>query len=264
MDQWNLTWEWMRNEFIYSMKGAYAHKKDPSECIFGPQGQYYKDFDFSSVMNCQKKPVISDLPPEKENDEKIGKLPYCCKNGTLLPKTMNETKARAIFQLEVFKLPPDMNRTALTPPQNWKIEGVLNPTYKCSPPFRVDPSEFPDPSGISATISTIASWQVTCNITRTKPKQAKCCVSFSAYYSDSAIPCNTCACGCDEHARCDKNAAPLMLPPDALLHPFANRTDKAKAWHTLKSKGHLPAKLPCPDNCGMSINWHVNSNYKTG
>ncbi|KAL2496165.1 COBRA-like protein 10 [Forsythia ovata] len=175
VDQWNLTWEWMRNEFIYSMKGAYAHKKDPSECIFGPQGQYYKDFDFSSVMNCQKKPVISDLPPEKENDEKIGKLPYCCKNGTLLPKTMNETKARAIFQLEVFKLPPDMNRTALNPPQNWKIEGVLDPTYKCTPPFRVDPSEFPDPSGISATISTIASWQVTCNITRTKPKQAKCC-----------------------------------------------------------------------------------------
>ncbi|KAL2476250.1 COBRA-like protein 10 [Abeliophyllum distichum] len=53
MDQWNLTWEWMRNEFIYSMKGAYTHKKDPSECIFGPQGQSYKDFDFSSVMNCQ-------------------------------------------------------------------------------------------------------------------------------------------------------------------------------------------------------------------
>ncbi|KAL2476251.1 COBRA-like protein 10 [Abeliophyllum distichum] len=73
---------------------------------------------------------------------------------------MNETKARAIFLLEVFKLPPDMNRTALNPPQNWEIEGVLNPTYKCSPPFRVDPSEFPDPSGISATISTIASWHI--------------------------------------------------------------------------------------------------------
>lgn len=56
--------------------------------------------------------------------------------------------ARDISQLEVFKLPPNMNRTARNPPQNWKIESVLNPTYKCNPPFRVDPSEFPDPSGI--------------------------------------------------------------------------------------------------------------------
>lgn len=141
LDQWNLTWEWMRNEFIYDMRGAYTHRMDPSECIYGPQGQYYKDFDFSTVMNCQKKPLISDLPSEKENDEKMGKLPFCCKNGVLLPKTMNETKARAMFQLQVFKLPPDLNRTAITPPMNWKIVGRLNSDYKCGPPVRVDPTE---------------------------------------------------------------------------------------------------------------------------
>ncbi|KAK6149337.1 hypothetical protein DH2020_016862 [Rehmannia glutinosa] len=263
LDQWNLTWEWMRNEFINTMRGAYTHKKDPSECIYGPQGQYYQDFDFSTVMNCQKKPIIADLPPESENDDKVGKLPYCCKNGTLLPKTMNETKARAIFQLEVFKLPPDMNRTALNPPQNWKIEGRLNPTYKCGPPIRVDPTEFPDPSGIDATTSAVASWQVTCNMTRPKPKGNKCCVSYSAYYSDSAVPCNTCACGCDEEARCDANAAQLLLPTDALLVPFSNRTEKALAFARIKHKPP-PKKLPCPDNCGVSINWHIDSDYKNG
>ncbi|PIN05591.1 hypothetical protein CDL12_21867 [Handroanthus impetiginosus] len=263
LDQWNLTWEWMRNEFIYSMKGAYTHRKDPSECVYGPQGQYYKDFDFSPVMNCQKKPFISDLPPEKENDDNVGRLPYCCKNGTLLPKTMNETKSRAIFQLQVFKLPPDLNRTALTPPQNWNIKGRLNPIYKCSPPIRVDPTEFPDPTGIPAVASAIASWQVTCNITHPKPKQAQCCVSYSAYYSDAAIPCNTCACGCGEEARCDQNAAALPLPPSALLVPFANRTDIAKAFAKIQHR-HLPMKLPCPDNCGVSINWHIDSDYKTG
>ncbi|KAL2472976.1 COBRA-like protein 10 [Forsythia ovata] len=263
LDQWNLTWDWMRNEFINSMRGAFTHRKDPSDCIYGAQGQYYQDFDFSTVLNCQKKPVISDLPPELQNDDKVGKLPYCCKNGTLLPNTMNETKARAIFQLEVFKLPPDMNRTALYPPQNWKIEGVLNPSYKCGPPFRVDPTEFPDPSGIASTSSAVASWQVTCNITRPKPKQAKCCVSFSAYYAESVVPCSTCACGCDDDARCNQNADPLPLPPDALLVPFDNRTEKAKAWAHLKHH-KLPAKLPCPDNCGVSINWHVDTDYKTG
>ncbi|PIN08538.1 hypothetical protein CDL12_18883 [Handroanthus impetiginosus] len=263
LDQWNLTWEWMRNEFINTMRGAYTHKKDPSDCIYGPQGQYYRDFDFSSVMNCQKKPVIADLPPELQNDDNVGRLPYCCKNGALLPKTMNDTKARAIFQLEVFKLPPDMNRTALTPPQNWKIEGLLNPTYKCGPPVRVDPTEFPDPSGIDATTSAVASWQVTCNMTRPKPKQAKCCVSYSAYYTDAAIPCNTCACGCDEDAHCDKNASPLLLPSDALLVPFANRTAKALAFAGIKHRT-VPKKLPCPDNCGVSINWHIDSDYKNG
>ncbi|KAL3851241.1 hypothetical protein ACJIZ3_013123 [Penstemon smallii] len=263
LDQWNLTWEWMRNEFIYSMKGAYTHQMDPSECIYGPQGRYYRDFDFSNVMNCQKKPVISDLPPEKENDDKVGRLPYCCKNGTLLPKTMNETQARALFQLEVFKLPPDMNRTAVNPPQNWNIVGRLNPTYKCSPPIRVDPTEFPEPTGIPATTSAITSWQVTCNMTKPKRREAKCCVSFSAFYSDMAVPCPTCACGCEENTKCNRTAAPLLLPPDALLVPFVNRTARALAFARIKKKS-LPRQLPCPDNCGVSINWHVESDYSDG
>ncbi|GER36505.1 COBRA-like protein [Striga asiatica] len=266
LDQWNLTWEWMRNEFIYSMRGAYTHHRDPSNCIYGPQGQYYKDFDFSTVVTCEKHPVIADLPPESANDDNIGRLPFCCNNGTLLPKTMNETKARSVFQLEVFKLPPDMNRTALNPPQNWKIQGRINPTYKCGPPVRVDPSQFPDPTGIDATTSAIASWRVTCNMTRPKPKQAKCCVSYSAYYSDSAVPCPTCACGCepeDEKPRCDADANPLLLPTSALLVPFANRTEKALAFARIKHHA-VPRRLPCADNCGVSINWHIDSDYKNG
>ncbi|KAJ7948473.1 COBRA-like protein [Quillaja saponaria] len=152
LDHWNLTWEWMRGEFIYNMRGAYTHKKDPSECIYGPAGKYYQDFDFSKVMNCAKKPIIADLPPDRAEDKDVGKLPYCCKNGTILPKLMDESKAR------------------------------------CSPPIRVDPTEFPDPSGLDTTTSAIASWQIICNITRPKPKAARCCVSFSAFYNDSVIP----------------------------------------------------------------------------
>ncbi|GER25402.1 COBRA-like protein [Striga asiatica] len=74
--------------------GPTTHHRDPSECIYGPQGQYYKDFDFSTAVTCEKRPVITDLPPESANDDKIGRLPSCCNNGTLLPKTMNETKSR--------------------------------------------------------------------------------------------------------------------------------------------------------------------------
>ncbi|CAN4102759.1 unnamed protein product [Withania somnifera] len=250
LDHWNLTWEWMRNEFIYSIKGAHTHRKDPFECIYGPQGQYYKNFDFTTVTNCHKKPIISDLPKEKANDDKMGKLPYCCRNGTLLSPIMNETETRSIFQMEVFKLPSDLNRTALNPPQNWKIMGIINPTYTCGPPVRVDPSGFPDRQGIGIT-TAVASWQITCNITRPKPKEAKCCVSFSAFYADSVIPCNTCACGCEKTTK-------------SLLVPFENRDKMAKAWSSIKHLGPLPKKQPCPDNCGVSINWHVDSNLKTG
>lgn len=263
LDHWNLTWEWQKGEFIYSLKGAYARIKDQSECLYGPAGKYYRDLDFSNVANCQKKPILSDLPAEKKEDEKVGKLPYCCKNGTVLPPVMDKSKARSIFQMQVWKMPPDDNRTAITPPMKWHIDGVINPKYTCGPPIRVDPQEFPDPTGLKAISTAVASWQVVCNITKPKPQENRCCVSFSAFYNESAIPCNTCACGCHDTTKCSSKASPMLLPPDALLVPFVNRTMKARAWAKLKHL-HVPAKMPCGDNCPVSINWHVSSDHKEG
>lgn len=194
---------------------------------------------------------------------KVGKLPWCCKNGTVLPPVMDKSKARSLFQMQVWKMPPDDNRTALTPPMKWHIDGVINPKYTCGPPIRVDPQEFPDPSGLRAVSTAVASWQIVCNITKPKPQQNRCCVSFSAFYNESAIPCNTCACGCDDTKKCNPNASPMLLPPDALLVPFANRTLKARAWAKLKHM-HVPNKMPCGDNCPVSINWHVSSDHKEG
>ncbi|XP_057450471.1 COBRA-like protein 10 [Lotus japonicus] len=263
LDHWNLTWEWQKGEFIYSLKGAYARIKDQSECLYGPAGKYYRDLDFSNVANCQKKPILSDLPAEKKEDEKVGKLPYCCKNGTVLPPVMDKSKARSIFQMQVWKMPPDDNRTAITPPMKWHIDGVINPKYTCGPPIRVDPQEFPDPTGLKAISTAVASWQVVCNITKPKPQENRCCVSFSAFYNESAIPCNTCACGCHDTTKCSSKVSPMLLPPDALLVPFVNRTMKARAWAKLKHL-HVPAKMPCGDNCPVSINWHVSSDHKEG
>ncbi|CAF2099764.1 unnamed protein product [Brassica rapa] len=209
LDRWNLTWEWMRGEIINTMRGAYTHKRDPSECLNSKAGQYYKDLDFSQVMNCQKKQDISDLPPERKEDNVTGKLPYCCKNGTLLPPIMDPWKARSMFQLQVFKLPPDLNKTALTLEDRWS--------------------------------------------------------SQSSVQMRATVPCNTCACGCNDidTDTCNADCNPLLLPPDALLVPFKNRTLKAKAW-AKQNHMPIPKKLPCPDNCGVSINWHVNTDYRDG
>ncbi|ONI13141.1 hypothetical protein PRUPE_4G205300 [Prunus persica] len=263
LDHWNITWEWMKGEFINNMRGAYTHKKDSTECLYGMAGKFYKDLDFSQVMNCEKRPVITDLPADRKDDPKVGKLPRCCRNGTILPGLMDKSQSQSIFQLQVFKLPPDDNRTALTPPQKWKINGALNPSYKCGPPIRIDPTQFPDPSGLQATSASVASWQVVCNIT--KPAVPRCCVSFSAYYSDSVVPCSTCACGCKttETDKCSPREPAMLLPAEALLVPFANRTEKAKAWAKIK-RYDVPKKLPCPDNCGVSLNWHIDSDYSNG
>lgn len=263
LDHWNLTWEWQNGEFISTMRGAYTHRKGAADCLYGPAGKYYKDFDFTNVQNCEKKPIISDLPADRKDDEKIGKLPYCCRNGSVLPKTMNESKSRSIFQLQVYKLPPNDNRTALVPPMKWAINGVVNPNYKCGPPLRVEPTEFPDPSGLQSTSTAVASYQVICNITKPEKQKARCCVSFSAYYNESIIPCPTCACGCPNTDKCNPKAKAMLLPSEAQLVPFENRTAKAVAWASVKHK-RVPKPMPCPDNCGMSLNWHINSDYKEG
>ncbi|XP_014509935.1 COBRA-like protein 7 [Vigna radiata var. radiata] len=265
LDNWRLSWDWMNDEFIYSMKGAYPSVVDASECLFGKQGTFYRDLDFATVLNCERRPTIIDLPPTKFNDSDLGKIPFCCRNGTILPPTMDPSMSASRFQMQVFKMPPALNRSQLSPPQNWKISGTLNPDYKCGPPVRVSPTENPDPSGLPSNKTVMASWQVVCNITTAKGTSSKCCVSFSAYYNDSVIPCKTCACGCPQNRErtCSTTASAMLLPPEALLVPYENRTAKAIAWASLK---HFPVPnpMPCSDNCGVSINWHLLTDYNKG
>ncbi|KAJ8528783.1 hypothetical protein K7X08_030427 [Anisodus acutangulus] len=265
LDNWKLSWDWMKDEFIWEMKGAYPSVVDTSECVLGPQGKFYQNLDFSNGLNCERRPTLIDLPLEKTNDTKLGMIPFCCRNGTILPPAMDPSKSVSAFQMNVFKMPPDLNRSSFTPPQNWKIEGRLNPDYKCGPPVRVSPTQVPDPSRLLPDTAVFASWQVVCNITQPKGASPRCCVSFSAFYNESIIPCPTCACGCPSNTArtCSTKAPALLLPSQALLVPFDNRTKMSLAWADIN---HLPVSnpLPCGDNCGVSINWHLFTDYRGG
>lgn len=265
LDNWKLSWDWMREEFIYAMKGAYPEVLDTTECLYGKQGEYYQTLDFSTVLNCQTRPTIVDLPPNLVNNTNLGSIPFCCRNGTILPPSMDPSKSISAFQINVYKMPPDLNRSELTPPQNWQINGTLNPDYQCGPPLQVSPSLFPDPNGSPSDKTAFASWQVVCNITEPKGVKPKCCVSFSAYYNESIIPCNTCACGCPSPSSttCSTTAPALLLPAQAILVPFDNRTALANAWAELNHFAR-PNPLPCGDNCGVSINWHLYTDYTKG
>nr|XP_043607993.1 COBRA-like protein 7 [Erigeron canadensis] len=264
LDNWNLTWDWMRDEFIGDIKGAYPFTRDSSGCIFGPQGSFYQNMDFSTVLNCERRPTLIDLPLEMTNNTQIGNIPFCCRNGTILPPTIDPSKSKSAFQIQVYKMPPDINRSELIPPQNFKISGRLNPDYTCGPPVRVSPSQFPDPSGLPGA-TAVSSWQVVCNITQAKDSTPKCCVSFSAYYNESIIPCPTCACGCKGKSpgACSATSPALFLPSQALLVPFDNRTTLATAWAHIKHRP-VPNPIPCSDHCGVSINWHLLTDYRGG
>lgn len=265
LDNWKLSWDWMKDEFIWEMKGAYPSVVDTSDCVSGPQGKFYQNLDFSNGLNCERRPTLIDLPLEKTNDTKLGMIPFCCRNGTILPPAMDPSKSVSAFQMNVFKMPPDLNRSSFTPPQNWKIEGRLNPDYKCGPPVRVSSTQVPDPSGLLPDTAVFASWQVVCNISQPKGASPRCCVSFSAFYNESIIPCPTCACGCPSNTArtCSTKAPALLLPSQALLVPFENRTKLSLAWADIN---HLPVSspLPCGDNCGVSINWHLFTDYRGG
>ncbi|KAJ6343704.1 hypothetical protein OIU76_005448 [Salix suchowensis] len=234
LDNWRLSWEWMREEFIYAMKGAYPSVVDTGDCIYGQQGQHYQKMDFSQALSCERLPTIIDLPP-------------------------------SIFQMQVFKMPPDLNRSLLIPPQNWKISGTFNSDFECGHPIQVSPSQFPVANGLPSKRSAVASWQVVCNITHFKHQSPKCCVSFSAFYNDSVVPCSTCACGCSTNPSqtCSANETALLLKYSTLLLPFENRTKEALEWARIKRRT-VPNPLPCGDNCGVSINWHVLSDYRGG
>ncbi|XP_010670913.1 COBRA-like protein 7 [Beta vulgaris subsp. vulgaris] len=265
LDYWNLNWDWMQDEFIVAMKGAYTDIVDANDCINGPQAAQYPGLDWSTVLNCERRPTIIDLPPQLANDTNLGKIPYCCRNGTILPPGMDESKSVSAFLIQVNKMPPKLNQSLIDPPQNWQIKGILNPTYKCGPPVRVSPSEFPSTSGVPVNATVFASWQVVCNITKPKKAAPKCCVSFSAYFNESIVPCKTCACGCPETTSqtCSTTAPAMFLPPEAQLVPFDNRTKLALAWAQIN---HRPISnpLPCSDNCGISVNWHVFTDYNKG
>ncbi|XP_030474580.2 COBRA-like protein 7 [Syzygium oleosum] len=263
LDNWELSWDWMREEFIASMRGAYPSIVDSSGCLFGSQASQYTDMDFSNVLNCERRPTIIDLPPTKANDTNLGLIPNCCRNGMILPPSMDSSQSSSVFQMQVYKMPPDLNRSVLFPPQNWRINGTLNPDYQCGPPVQVSPSQFFSPNGLSSNTTAFASWQVVCNITqRSTPR---CCVSFSAYYNESIVPCRTCACGCASSAssNCSATSPAILLPSQALLVPFDNRTAMTLAWAQIKHL-QVPKPMPCGDNCGVSINWHVNTDYSNG
>lgn len=220
-----------------------------------------------TILNKNNNSRIDGWNLNKTNDTEIGMIHCCCRNGTILPPAMDSSKSKLVFQMQVYKMEPDLKRTEFNPSQNWMIRGAsdFSHGYQCAPPVRVSPCLFPNPRGLSSEVAAAASWKIVCNITRSPEKRPKCCVAFSALFNNSAIPCNTCACGCNPNPGnvCDATASALLVPSDQLLVPFNNRTEKIVAFVEMNHR-IVPNPMPCGDNCGVNINWHLLSDFKDG
>ncbi|KAL3685136.1 hypothetical protein R1sor_003158 [Riccia sorocarpa] len=265
---WNLTWDWRYNEFIQSMKGAQTLEQGLEECLTGPIFKDNPGLDFTTVMSCQKTPTIVDLSIDAAFDP--SNPPGCCRNGSLLPPSIDPKATKSVFTLTVMKNKKQKGRELLTPPSNWRI-GDLGKVgadqYKCGLPRLVEPSHFDGP-GLHVS-DAFKTWQVTCNKTVALKAPRKCCVSFSGFYNTSVIPCPTCACGgCESltqgsKPQCNPNIDPMLLPTYSLLLPPSNRTRIADDLARIE-RWPVPTPRPCPDNCGVAINWHIYSDFTNG
>lgn len=267
LDNWALNWTWQEGEFIYSMQGARPKLADTQVCVSGLAATTYPPsatFDVNNALSCSVSPEISDLPLTEANDTTLGNVPYCCRNGTILPDIIDPSKSKSVFTMNVFKLPPhNIDALDLIPPASFHL---VNSSYTCGPPQLIAPSLFPDPV-LDYTVTAQKTWQVSCNVT-TGPKKPppKCCVSFSTYLNDSIVPCPTYACGVlpnPNPAQCSTNASAMLLPYSALTIRPENRTAQILAWANILHE-QVPDPLPCPDDCGVAINWHIVSDYTKG
>eukprot|EP00270_Netrium_digitus_P013917 TRINITY_DN4677_c0_g1_i1.p1 TRINITY_DN4677_c0_g1~~TRINITY_DN4677_c0_g1_i1.p1 ORF type:complete len:458 (-),score=82.74 TRINITY_DN4677_c0_g1_i1:304-1677(-) len=235
---WKLNWNWTHGEVIWSIAGAEAAFQGDCSKLTFPGGNI--------PHCCLQYPTILDLldVPENANVWK-----NCCKSGLLSAFAQNPGDALASFQITVGNATNTI-WTAL-PPQNFSL-GIDG--YTCTPPLRVNSTLLTSDSGRRFT-QALVTWKVVCTYNRLEVKKLpSCCISLSAFYNTTIIPCSSCACACGNYS---DNAAICKVASDD--PPYLVSSD-GSGVPVRKS----PSALLCsPDGCPVSIHFHLKVNYKS-
>ncbi|XP_022763312.1 COBRA-like protein 6 isoform X2 [Durio zibethinus] len=225
---WRLGWDWTGDEAIWSMQGAEATEQGNCSRFRGGQLPHC----------CEKKPLIVDLLPGAPYNMQTTN---CCKGGVLSSMIQDPTKYAAAFQMNIGAA----NNSDFTMPENFTL-GI--PGYSCAKPVQVAPSRYSSDGGRRWT-QALGTWNVTCIYSQflasTSPK---CCVSFSAFYNSSIVPCPKCSCSCQglPGATCVKfGETPSLL-------------------QQIKDPNQEPPSLVrCTQHmCPIRVHWHVKQSYK--
>ncbi|XP_050209306.1 COBRA-like protein 6 [Mercurialis annua] len=227
---WKLSWAWRGDEVISGILGAEATEQGNCTAYIGKQLPHC----------CEKRPVIVDLLPGAPYNLQAQN---CCKGGLLSSMNQDRSKSVATFQINV-GFSADYS-TEFAMPENFTL-GI--PGYTCGNPYDVRPSRYPTDGGRRWT-QALRTWDVTCIYSQFISSEVpKCCVSLSAFYNNTIIPCPRCSCGCQKQPgpQCVKFGE---TPPLVRQKHNPNIEPPPVVWCT---------KHMCP----IWVHWHVKESYK--
>ncbi|KAK4834549.1 hypothetical protein QYF36_024704 [Acer negundo] len=227
---WRVSWAWSADEVIWSMVGAEATEQGNCSAFRAR---------VPLPHCCEKRPVIVDLLPGAPYNQQTKN---CCKGGVLTSMSQDPSKSASTFQMNVGGV---VNYTGFAMPVNFSL-GV--PGYTCGDPFEVPPSRFSTDKGRRWT-QALRTWNVTCMYSQFIASQnPKCCVSLSAFYNDTIIPCPRCSCQCqDDHTA---NCIKYGVTPSLLQQKHDPNEEP-------------PQAVICSEHmCPIKVHWHVKQSYK--
>ncbi|XP_044490422.1 COBRA-like protein 6 isoform X2 [Mangifera indica] len=226
---WKMSWTWRGDEVIWNMWGAETTDQGNCSRFRGKQLPYC----------CEKTPVIVDLMPGAPYNLQTAN---CCKGGVLSSMTQDMSKYGATFQMNVAA---STKSSDFVMPQNFTL-GLAG--YSCGKPFEVSPSKFYTDGGRRRT-QALRTLNVTCAYSQfLASSNPTCCVSLSAFYNNTIVPCPKCSCNCQElsHTKCLKSGeTPSLI-----------------------RQNHDPNEEPLPvvicshHMCPIRVHWHVKQSYR--
>ncbi|XP_049387361.1 protein COBRA-like [Solanum stenotomum] len=225
---WTLGWTWAKKEVIWSMSGVQTTEQEDCSKFRG------------IIPHCSKRnPAVVDLLPGTLYNQQSAN---CCKGGVINSLVQDPGKAISSFQLSVGGT-GTTNRTVRLP----KIFTLKTPDpgYTCGLAKIVEPSKFVSDDGRRVT-QAMMTWKVTCTYSQFRAQNAPtCCVSLSAFYTDTIVPCQKCSCGCHKiNGNCVDRDEPQLASGFGKYHnnsPMVGCTS------------HM---------CPIRIHWHVKFNYR--
>ncbi|XP_015089119.1 COBRA-like protein 6 [Solanum pennellii] len=226
---WKLSWDWHGKEVIWQMWGAETTEQGDCSAIKGDTLPHC----------CLKEPVILDLLPGAPYNKQVAN---CCKGGVLTSLTQDPEKYVSSFEMSIASASNDGSGPRM--PENFTL-GI--PGYTCGVAVKVPPTKFHEDQGRRQT-QAVATWDVICSYSQFRASSSPaCCVSLSAFYSESIVPCSVCSCGCQGQRGASQCVKRGEVPPVLQL-------------------GHN--KLPTPilectrHMCPIQVHWHVKQSYR--
>ncbi|RZC60030.1 hypothetical protein C5167_021785 [Papaver somniferum] len=230
---WTLGWTWSEKEVIWGMLGAQTTEQ--GDC---------SRFKGNIPHCCKQSPKVVDLLPGTPYNQQIAN---CCKGGVISSWIQDPANAVSTFQISVGS--SGTSNKSVRAPRNFTLSAP-GPGYSCGPARIVQPSKFKMMDRRRET-QALMTWNAACTYSQfLSRKTPPCCVSLSAFYNKTVVPCPTCSCGCRDNTTqpgsCVEGDSPHSASTSA--HP---------------GKDSFTPLVQCTSHmCPVRIHWHVKTNYK--